>query len=286
MPTELTLSISKIMRYWNCPRQWQFHYAQGWRPEVSADALAFGRAAHDVLASYHAGKLAPSDLVAAWDQKWAATITAPIGYGAERTPEGLRQTGAALFGQYHEVWQATGLSTLTDTQGPFVERRLFVRLPRANVLFEGVVDLAATRQGKVVIIDHKTPGSKPDPTFAEKSDQLLAYQALFDVNAPLHGLGLAHQIGFSELVRRAVPKTPRGTGPQVLPPTLIDRRPQQDVEQFWEAVADTASDIRAERFPRRSMAEYNTPCSLCEFEGACWRGDFAGLTPRERALTA
>ena len=274
---ELKLSPTGVLRYDTCPRQALF-YLQGWRTKAKADALVFGSVVHEVLAGYHAGTLPPDQLGAAWDQKWSAAITQPIAYGAERTPEGLRQTGAALFAAYHGVWQATGLQTLRDDQGPCVERRLFVRLPRAQGLFEGVIDLVATRDGPPAIVDHKSPGAKPDPNFAEKSDQLLAYQALFDANAPLHGLGLAAQIGFAALVKRAVPKTSRGTGPEVLPPLLVERRPAAEVAAYWEKVTDTASAMRAGSFRRRSLAEHNSPCKLCEYEAACWRNDFTGLT--------
>lgn len=274
---ELKLSPTGVIRYETCPRQARF-YLQGWRPEAKADALVFGSTAHEVLAKYHDGSLAPDALGTAWDQLWSQATQGAITYGCDRTPEGLQAIGRALFDAYHGVWSATGFVTLRTPQGgPFVEQRLFVRLPRAQVLFEGVIDLGATRQDQTVILDHKTPGSKPDPAFAEKSDQLLAYQALYDAHAPLQGLPPLTHLGVAALVKRAIPKTSRGTVPEVLPPSLVERRSATDVATYWEKVADIASDIRAERFPRRALAEHNSPCKLCDYAEACWREDFTGL---------
>ena len=63
----------------------------------------------------------------------------------------------------------------------------------------------------------------------------------------------------------------------MLPPVLIPRHSQNDVEAYWRKVQWVAEDIDRSRFPKRSLMAHNSPCGLCAFKEACHHGDPSGL---------
>lgn len=277
---DLYLSPTSILRYETCPRQADF-YRRGWRANWLSDTMHFGNAAHQALQAFHQadpfGRRV--DLPALFRDAFLAPLEhASIRYGCGRDKDSLLATGTALMEQYPHAWAETGLHALVDQAGPVVERKYTARIPGAGVVLVAKIDLAALdAAGRVFVIDHKTPGQDHRTDFTPASDQLLAYQPVFEAHAHEHGVERIDGLGIHALVRRKVATSSKGKGPVVAPIDVIPRRSDQDVAQYLEKVADVASDIRAGRCHKRSLHEHNSPCGLCEYAAACAQGDYTDL---------
>ena len=272
--SDVYLSPTSLIRHETCPAQQQF-YRQGWRVNYLSDTLHFGSSAHNALEGFHMvepyGK--SYDLLDAFRKAFLEpTKTKTVRYGNGRDKESLLETGEALMRQYPTCWRDTGLHALIDAEGPLVERKYTVRLARA-----GVVLVAIDDGGRVVLIDHKTPGQDHDPTFTDRSDQMLAYQVIFEAHAEEHGIERIDGLGIHALVRRKVSTTGRGKGPTVSQPDIVERRSDADVAEYLQKVCDIASDVRAGRAHKRTLHEFNSPCSMCDYAQACRHGDFTDL---------
>lgn len=277
---DIYASPTSIIRYETCPKQ-QFFYRHGWRQQGLSDTMHFGNAAHNALEVFHRAETfgLSVDLQKLFTDAFLRPLaTNTIRYGASRDKESLLATGRTLMEQFPEVWKATGLHAFLDNEGPLVERKYRVRIPKANVVLVGKIDLAAIDQdGRVFLLDNKTPGQTHDTDFTASSDQMLVYQAIFEAHAHQHGIERIDGVGIHALERRKVSTTGRGEGPVVREPDIVERRADADVQEYLTKVADYATDMRNGRFPKRPLHEHNSPCKLCEYAGACRDGDFSGL---------
>lgn len=277
---DVYLSPTSVIRHETCPAQQQF-YRQGWRVDYLSDTLHFGNSAHQALEAFHMADPygGTVDLPQRFTEAFLEpTRTTTVRYGNGRDKESLLETGLVLMGLYPQAWQQTGFHALIDGAGPLVERKYRVRIAGAGVVLVAKIDVAVLDDsGRVILIDHKTPGQDHDPDFTARSDQILAYQAIFEAHADEHGVDRIDGVGIHPLVRRKVSTTGRGKGPTVNPPDIIERRSDTDVALYLEKVCDIASDIRAGRAHKRPLHEHNSPCTMCDYARACQYGDFTDL---------
>lgn len=194
-------------------------------------------------------------------------------------PDDLRETGLRLAELFPSQWQATGLAPLVDEQGPIVERRFRVEIEPGLVLTGQPDVVAMDEEGGVIPLDVKTSAQPYEEEFLIASEQLTDYQILVEGNG--EQLGLAEDgidsVGFFEGIKRKVPKTSRGKGPEFLQPLIGPKRSAERVAERKQKLIWMAEDMRRGRYPKRPRMAYNSPCGLCEFRNYCLKGDKSGL---------
>lgn len=280
----LRLSHSRKQTMLTCGRKYRYVYVDRLEADAASYSLPFGGASHTALAQYVTAHAlgAYIDPAEAFVRAWNEQTKRPIAYSSIWSEEGCRKTGVSLMEQFRDKWTELGWKAVLDKDGlPIVERELHVLLP-GGVVWIAIIDaVVETPDGRILVLDFKTPGDASMPTFASISDQLLGYQVA--VNANRETLGLTRDIDglvFFELIKRPIPKTKSGTGPHIVVSEPAPPRSRQDVEEWIRECQFVARDIRDQRFARRPMDSYNTPCELCDFMSHCHSGISHGLKPR------
>lgn len=289
---EVYLSHSARETYTTCPRQYWYKYIQRLSTKQVSCNLGFGNAVHAACAAYLFALISgkPVDPIGVFTWAWKKFQRKnDVDYGAKWTPEQLQKTGEALVQAFVDWWPTSGYTIILDVHGkPVVERRLRMRLP-GNVIFTTVNDiLALSPEGKVVILDIKTPAQLAIEGFALLNEQLLGYQVSGDAFAEELGIERVDQMGFLELHKVTVKDPPKKAGakqplqPRVIEPELADRRSDEDVADWMRETMAIANDIRNGRFPRRPGDSFSSACKMCSFYQACSRSDMTGLYVREK----
>lgn len=280
----LYLSPSAAAKYDDCPRQYRYYYHDQWRTRKTALALPFGRAVHKAaseffIADYNGKQIYLPDV---FEAEFHRQLDLVEPKEESKWDKGsLIATGRVLCDQFPDFWDSTGLMPLIDAQGPVVERKFKVSIGH-GVMLNGIIDLIAMDcEGKITLIDWKTPASVTNPVFLINADQLTEYQVLGDAHAETLGINQIDQLAFGELIKRKTgPRAKKG--PTIEPLAVVPRRSPQEVADFIEAKLQTAEDIRRGRFPKRARMGHNTPCGMCDFVSLCTNGDTTGLITREQ----
>ena len=280
----IRLSHSRKQTMLTCGRKYRYVYVDRLESDATSYSLPFGGAAHTALAQYVTAQAfgAYVDPVENFVRAWTEETKRPISYSSIWSEEGCRKTGVKLMEQFRDKWTELGWKAVLDKDGiPIVERELHVLLP-GGVVYIAIIDaIVETPDGRILVMDFKTPGDASMPTFAAICDQLLGYQVA--VNANREALGLSRDVDglvFFELVKRPIPKTKTGTGPHIVVSEPAPPRSRQDIDEWIRECQFVARDIRDQRFARRPMDSYNTPCDLCDFQVLCHTGVRHGLQPR------
>lgn len=278
---KIFLRPSQIVKGDECPYAMYLQYIAKIKPQVASANLVFGTIVHEAIAKYLAAMMAGVnfDPEKHFRFKWKeACETQAINYNASFGPSDLEATGARLCALFPEAWGQSGLVPLVDDEGPVLERKFEVEILPGVVLF-GTPDVVAmdSNTGEIVVPDFKTPASPAPEEFFLVADQLTAYQILVEAHKDKLGIDQVDRLGYMELLKKKIPKTSRGTGPEVLPPATGPRRPEKAVQAFIKKVDWFTQDIRAGRFPKRARMAYNTPCTLCDYKGLCLHGETEGL---------
>jgi len=287
----MKLTPTGLLTYEDCPRKYWYTAIARVRTRQTAANLVFGEVIHTVIATALRQPRLPSpEEVTEWfDQYWENAIASQeVEYSTTQSPASLAATGRALATQWAETWPHWELTPLVDEQGePLIERRLRTALTPALTL-SGTPDLIAMDgQGRIVIVDFKTPAQACDTDFPAVADQLTAYQLLVENHAEALGISRIDRLGFVELIKRKVPSNNRGKGPEVLPPLLVDRRPDETLADYRQKALWVTEAIHQGRFPKRTGQAYNTPCALCHYRRHCQFGETDGLLfPEDEAKTA
>ncbi|MBK8168574.1 MAG: PD-(D/E)XK nuclease family protein [bacterium] len=273
------LSPTGALKYETCPRQYLLEDVRKIRPAHRPANLAFGGVLHLVVEEWIKGWMAgkPFDPAAMFDREWRAAREAEgVEYSASQSPETLGATGRALAARFAERWPGFGRLPALDRHGePLIERKLEARVG-PDLVVVGKPDLVVfDPEGRLEVLDLKTPAAPADPAWLALADQLTAYQVLLDAHAERLGLPRVERLGLLELVKRKV--TPKGQGPEVRAPVSVDRRSPEAVGEYLAKLRGIAGDLRRGRFPRRSLMAHNSPCGLCAVEGYCRAGDAEGL---------
>lgn len=287
MADVIRLRPSSVLKYDECPSQYYFSAIEGLRSKATSANLPFGTAVHEAMTGYVLSKVSgkPFDPVDAFEAEWERALEQEVlEFSSIWDEESMRATGKVLAERFPEAWDKTGLVPLLDEDGPVVERR-FQATVAPGVVLTGQPDvIALNSDGEVIVVDVKTTASAYDPTFVLVAEQLTAYQILLEANRESLGIETVDKLGFIEAVKKKVPKTSRGTGPEVKEPLLADRRGADMTQEYLEKVCNMARDIKQQRFPRRPRMAFNSPCNMCDFRGYCLQGDMDGLTrPGDRS---
>jgi len=262
-----------LAAYETCPRQYFYHYILKWRPLGISANLVFGTVVHRAIEGFLIGQheVKPVDPVALFDQLWQQHTQTEIHYGAKWTSEDLVKVGRSLLAQFVPAWHEQGLAPLIDRDNkPAVE--LDLNLPIGNdIEIACRIDLLAmTPEGKVRVVDFKTPAQPCDEGYTLVADQTLAYQVVADHDKDRLGIEQVDEIQFVELVKQK-------SKPRVIFGEPVPRRPDEQVEEYLNKVSDTAQLIRRERFPRRAGMAHATSCAMCDYRLHCQTGSVAEL---------
>ena len=99
------LSVSQITCYLQCSLKYAFRYIEEREPERFPVALAFGKAMHATLESFHESRMNQAELdlpalQSLFKADWAAECSQPLDFGPKESAETLLGTGLELIAQY------------------------------------------------------------------------------------------------------------------------------------------------------------------------------------------
>ncbi len=248
------VSPSRVKAYLECPLQW-FLTSRG---AESGDVVRaeIGTLVHEVVAA--APDAGTEQLTAELERRWPE-LGLPDNWVAARSLQRARDM-IVRYGRYVEESRAAGRSLV----GTEIDFAVTVRPdPEARdlraALLRGQVDrLETDGDGALVVLDHKTGGSKPPAAEIARHAQLGAYQVAvqegaFDEVAP------GARSGGAQLVQL-------GTGSR--PPTTQAQAPvDQDEDPGWARtmLVETATGMAGARFEAR----INDACRHCVARFSC-----------------
>ena len=272
--TDIVLRPTEVLSYESCG------YAvglkrQGWRSEETGYSLCFGTAVHRAGLGWvqaDAEGVAGFDAVGTYEETWARELEENIvKFSSRYSEQDLRRIGKALVERFVEVWQEERFQVYADAEGPFVERRLVCRVGPGVLLSLEPDVVAYDRFGRLSVLDLKTPAAASFEGFVEISDQLTAYQMGFEDQQDIPRVD---RVGYVEALKQKS-KT-------LVEVRTASRRSQQQVADYRRKVLDIAGDIAGGRFHKSPKMAFNSPCSLCEFQGLCIRNDPTGLVQQKK----
>lgn len=281
--SKITIRTSLALAFDNCAFATYLKYILQVKLDVISANLPFGTSVHEACTGYILAEAQGDtsyDPVQVFLHHWEKALdTTPMEFSSLWGAEDLRQTGLLLVDQFPDKWRDTGLVPLVDEQGPMVERRLHMEIEDGLVLTGQPDVIAMDSEGDVIPLDVKTSASQYDEVFLLTSEQLTDYQMLTEANGKQLGLdeGGVAKVGFFEGIKRKVPKTSRGKGPEFLAPFLAPKRSPEQLAERRQKLIWMADDMRRGRYPKRPRMAYNTPCDMCEFRLYCTTGDKTNL---------
>ncbi|ADC73354.1 hypothetical protein TK90_2870 (plasmid) [Thioalkalivibrio sp. K90mix] len=273
---------TSALKYEDCPRKYYFSEVLKIRPLVQAANLAFGKVLHKTLTDWledWAYGQAYTGLGEQFKESWQVEVEkAPIEYSTTLGPEQVPAVGGRLADQFEERWETFELDIVFDASGkPLVERRFEVDLGEGVVLSTQPDLVVIDKDGFAGPLDLKTAAQQTDEAFVEQADQLTAQEIAIEAHAEDLLLSGVDRVGFGEMLKKPIPRTKQGTGPQVLDPVFSPARSKEVKDAYRQKVIWISEDIERGRFPARSRMAYNSPCSLCDYRGLCKDGDATGL---------
>lgn len=186
------LSYSSISTYLTCPEQWRRKYVLR-QPSASTPSLIFGGACHNTLERYISQEPRALSLSDLWAESWREKLeTEPRVAWGEDTPAGLMQDGLRLFGHPDIQAVADGIAPFVDDRGPFIERKVEMRVPGVPVPVVGYIDVVTD---DFVPGDFKTSSAAWSVDKAQDELQPLFYLAALDqMGYKLDGLRFRHYV--------------------------------------------------------------------------------------------
>lgn len=289
MAQALRLRPSDVLKFDDCPAQYYFGKVEKLRKQSTSANLPFGSAIHEAMTGYILSTISgkPFDPVAAFEADWDKGLESEIvEFSSQWDEASMRATGIAIAERFPDAWDQTGYVPLMDEHGPVVERRFEMPITDSVVLSGQPDVVAMDADCNVIALDLKTTAAQYDPIFALASEQLTAYQMLLEHSADDLGISGIDKVGFMEVIKKKIPKTKRGTGPEVKEPLLVDARSSDAMNEYRDKLLSTAIDIKKGYFPRRPRMAYNSPCTMCDFRNYCLQGSKEGLVQPETEATA
>lgn len=278
------LSHSARELFTTCGRKYRYSHVDRLEPIEQSANLGFGKAFHrgaEVFLIYTTTGQRIADPIEEFDKVWDEFCNSHIvDYSSRWDKETLRSTGHRLLEVFMKDWKARGLMVVLDAEGkPVLERKLKIALPD-DVVFTSVIDvLAITPDGRVIVVDLKTPAQAAFSGFVDMSEQLLGYQVAVDAHAEALAIERVDGRAFYECIKVPIPKTSRGAGPHVAPMEIAGRANDDDIRDWILETIAIANDIRAGRFPKRPGDAFSSPCAMCPagYVGKCRTGSMEGL---------
>lgn len=281
----LRIRPSTILKHDECPRAVYFAQVEGLERDVVSANLPFGTSVHEAATGYILSTVSgkPFNPVDAFQEKWEAEISRKaVEFSSIWDEESMAATGRMLAERFPPYWDSLGLQPLIDEDGPVVERRFEVQIDK-DIILSGQPDVVAVDEDlRIYVPDVKTTAAPYDASFALVSEQLTAYDILLTAHKDSLGIEKVDQLGYLEGVKRKVPKTSRGKGPDWEPPLKGPARTDEHKREYIDKVKHTVAEIRSGRFPRRPRMAFNSPCQMCDFAGLCLQGSMEGLRKVDR----
>lgn len=269
------LSHSRKVLMQKCGRAYRYKYVDRLGTKLQKATLGYGGSIHkgaaSTLTAQSLGGLI-TDPTPVFESAWTEFVSKnAVEYSKDWDDEQMRKTGRLILERFTEDWKQRGWEVVCDVEGiPVVERELRIRLP-GNIIYIAILDaLVRTPEGRILVLDFKTPAQVSKPEFYELSDQLLGYQVVCDAHAETLGITQVDGAVFYELTKVKVPKdSRRGEGPKIHVTEIIERRSQDDIDDWIQENQFVANDIRNKRYTRRPLDAYCTPCALCDWSMVC-----------------
>lgn len=283
----LRLSVSRLKMAQECGEKYNLRYNLKWRPRIESANLVFGSVVHSVIESYlislHRG--VAFDCESAFRGRWKAeTAKTAISYSSIWSQDKLEETGARLCAQFPEYWESTGYSVLVLPDGSlFLEKKMSIKVQGIEVPF--IPDLVVmTSEGKILVLDLKTPAQPSFDGYVELDEQLALYQLGVETHGGPWGIDRVDGVGLIEFIKRPVPQTSKGRGPYIAEPTIAGRRSNEQIAHLLQSMLAEADNIQHGRLYRRTGYAFNSPCGLCDFQNYCRTGSTADLIiPQQKA---
>ncbi len=161
------LSASSLRQLMSCALQWKLQRLDGAKPAHRSPALILGRSYHEAIANaliaLHQGKVVETDeLAESFESAWARELkkdNPPIRWTAKATAENQRELGLRLVG----AWFDQGLPLFADAEIVAIELPFTVPIINSDGEvterpLEGFIDAVVRKDGRTVVVDHKTSG--------------------------------------------------------------------------------------------------------------------------------
>jgi len=271
----IQLSHSKRSLMQRCGRAYYYHYNQRLQPIVQNATLGYGKTVHSALAAaltaaaLFGTKISPVPIFASQWEDFTASNS--IRYSSSWTADEMGKTAESVLRKFEVDWESRGWQVVCDKEGlPIIEREFRILLP-GNIVYVAIIDaLIRLPDGRIIVLDFKTPLTASTEDFAALSDQLLSYQIIVDAHAETLGINRVDGMMFYELTKVMVPKSKsRGEGPKIHASQIVPRRDDEAVQDWIRETQFVAQDIRSQRFTRRTRDSYDTGCNLCDFSKVC-----------------
>lgn len=276
-PVELSHSKKTTMQ--RCGRAYRYKYVDRLGTKLMSSNLGYGACVHKGTAATLTSQALAGvvlDPVPVFVKAWKEfVLNNAIEFSADWDDVSLEKTGREVLQRFMVDWVARGWSVVCDVEGiPVIERELKVQLP-GNIVYTAILDaLVRTPDGRILVLDFKTPRTVSQTAFVLLSDQQLGHQVVCEAHASSLGIDRVDGAVFYELTKLKVPTSKsRGEGPQIHISDIIPRRSQDDVADWIRELQFVANDIRNERYTRRPTDAFSSTCVMCPFAIHC-RGEF------------
>ena len=193
------LSYSSINLFLTCGEHWRRKYLLN-QPQPSTPALIFGSAVHGTIEELIRWKatnhldgtgMTQNDV---WPMVWEQKIREEgdrVEWGAD-TPEFHFNEGVRLLGSPDVQQMVDGIRPLMDSNGPWIERKIELRVPGVPIPIIGYIDLVAADG---VPCDFKTSATRWTQDKAQGEIQPLFYLAgLHQMGRSVPGMRFRHYV--------------------------------------------------------------------------------------------
>ena len=273
------LSASSLRQLMSCPLQYRLQRLDRVKPSHRSPSLVLGRAYHEAVANaliaLHQGKVVQTDeLAESFESAWARELKSdgpPIRWTAKVTEENQRGLGLRMVGAWHEQ----GLPQFADAEIVAVELPFTVPIINSDGEvterpLEGFIDAVVRKDGRTVLVDHKTCGQSS--AFSDTEIEL-------DVQASAYCYASGH-IGYGdcELQFHVMSKTKK---PKL---TVISApRTEDDFDRLYWIARDAERLIEAGLFLPKPP---DWQCASCPYRGACVKAHRSAVPAREAVPAA
>jgi len=252
--SEPHLSVSQISTWLSCPRKYRFQYLDKIPWPAVPSALTFGTAVHAALAAMSQARLEgeePSldDLHDAYRVAWAAE-SKPIELKDGETPEALDAMARAML--------VVALHQPSAGRVLAVEEPFRIELAPSIPPLVGVIDLIEERDGRAVIVEHKTAGQRFTEQRVTDDYQPTAY-AMASLEMGLPGVKSIEdvEVRFNVLLKLKKP--------------AIDDRPTRRSRRQADELREVALAVWAAREAGIFPPNRGWACATCPFRAPCSR---------------
>ncbi len=273
------LSASSLKQLMSCPLQWKLQRLDRVKPSHRSPSLLVGRAFHGAVANaliaLHQGKVVETDQLAeSFESAWARELKGNgprIRWTAKLTAENQRELGIRLL----SAWFDQGLPLFADAEIVAVELPFTVPIINSDgevteIPLEGFIDAVVRKDGRTVIVDHKTSGQSS--AFSDTEIEL-------DIQATAYAYAARHlgygdcELQFHVMSKAKKPKLSIITAP----------RTESDFDRLYWIACDAERLIEAGLFLPKPP---DWMCASCSYKHACVKAHVAAKPAREAVAVA